>query len=73
MIDKLIDIKTIRAAVAGEDWAVNRVVEHYSKEIDKLCTYTVFLDDGTPVSRVDPAMKIQVTQEFIQSLKDFPI
>jgi len=41
------DVPTIRAAVAGETWAVEKVIEHYSGEIDRLCTKMKRQPDGS--------------------------
>ena len=38
---KMPEYETIRAAVAGEKWAVEKVVECYKDEIDRLSTVAV--------------------------------
>jgi len=49
----LLDLQTIRAAVAGEAWAVEKVIEHYSGEIDRLCITTKQQPDGSVEKVVD--------------------
>ena len=44
---KIPDYETIKAAVAGEKWALEKVIECFSGEIDKLSTVTKQLPDGT--------------------------
>ena len=48
-----LDLQTIRAAVAGEKWAVEKVIEHYSGEIDRLCITTKQQPDGSVEKVVD--------------------
>ena len=43
---KMPEYETIRAAVAGEKWAVEKVVECYKDEIDRLSTVSSFLIFG---------------------------
>ena len=44
---KMPEYETIRAAVAGEKWAVEKVVECYKDEIDRLSTAAVRQPDGS--------------------------
>ena len=44
---KMPEYETIRAAVAGEKWAVEKVVECYKDEIDRLSTVAVRQPDGS--------------------------
>ena len=48
-----LDLQTIRAAIAGETWAVEKVIEHYSGEIDRLCMITKKQLDGSFKKVVD--------------------
>ena len=41
------DYETIRAAVAGEKWAVEKVLECYADEIDQLATIEKEQPDGS--------------------------
>ena len=38
---ELIDYPTIKAAVAGEAWAIEKVVAHYADYIEETCTVEV--------------------------------
>lgn len=40
------DYETIRAAVAGEKWAVEKVIDCYADEIDQLATIEKKQPDG---------------------------
>lgn len=72
-MDAELDEETIRAAVAGEEWAIKSVVAHYESAIDELCTCTYISDNGTLISQIDEAKRSKVIREFIQAIKDFPI
>lgn len=69
----LVDYKTICAAVAGEEWAINKVVEHYAPEIERQCTSVVIDQDGRSQTVVDETLKEKVTKEFIEKIREFPI
>ena len=55
---KMPEYETIRAAVAGEKWAVEKVVDCYKDEIDRLST-------------VD--MRQSITKKLIEALPQFPL
>jgi len=65
------DVETIRAAVAGEIWAVEKIVEHYSGEIDRLCTKTEMQPDGSMKKVVDEDMRQSLVLKLIESLPQF--
>ena len=58
---KMPEYETIRAAVAGEKWAVEKVVECYKDEIDRLSTVAVRQPDGS------------TTKKLIEALPQFPL
>ena len=45
---KMPEYETIRAAVAGEKWAVEKVVECYKDEIDRLSTVCLLYTSPSP-------------------------
>ena len=60
MADQTIpDYETIRAAVAGETWAVEKVLMCYKDEIDKL--------------EIDEDMRQYITMKLIEALPQFPL
>jgi len=67
----LIDIDTIRAAVAGEAWAVEKVTEHYADEIERLCTVTKKLPNGHTKKVVDEDMRQKLLLGLIEALPNF--
>lgn len=50
---KMPEYETIRAAVAGEKWAVEKVVECYKDEIDRLSTVAVRQPDGSTKQEIN--------------------
>lgn len=55
----LLDTTTIRAAVAGEKWATEKVIEHYAPFIDGLA--------------VDEDMKQHLILKLLEELPNFPL
>ena len=56
--EMLLDTATIRAAVAGELWAKQKVIEHYTPMIDELA--------------VDEDMKQHLILKLLEELPNFP-
>ena len=65
---KMPEYETIRAAVAGEKWAVEKVVECYKDEIDRLSTVAVRQPDGSTKQEITEDMVEE--QSIPQSLKN---
>ena len=57
--EMLLDTATIRAAVAGELWAKQKVIEHYTPMIDELA--------------VDEDMKQHLILKLLEELPNFPM
>ena len=57
--EMLLDTDTIRAAVAGEKWAKEKVIEHYTPMIDELA--------------VDEDMKQHLILKLLEELPNFPM
>ena len=58
---KMPEYETIRAAVAGEIWAVEKVVECYKDEIDRLSTVAVRQPDGSTKQEINEDMRQSIT------------
>ena len=56
--EMLLDSATIKAAVAGEKWATEKVIEHYAPMIDELA--------------VDEDMKQHLIMKLLESPAEFP-
>ena len=57
--EMLMDTATIKAAVAGEPWAKQKVIEHYTPMIDELA--------------VDEDMKQHLIMKLLEALPNFPM
>lgn len=57
--ENLLDYETIRAATAGEKWAKQKVIEHYTPMIDELA--------------VDEDMKQHLILKLLEELPHFPM
>lgn len=57
--EMLLDTATIRAAVAGEKWAKEKVIEHYTPMIDELA--------------VNEDMKQHLIMKLLEELPNFPM
>ena len=57
--EMLLDTATIRAAVAGENWAKEKVIEHYTPMIDELA--------------VNEDMKQHLIMKLLEELPNFPM
>ena len=57
--EMLLDTDTIRAAVAGEKWATEKVIEHYAPTIEKMA--------------VDEDMKQHLIMKLLEELPNFPM
>jgi hypothetical protein len=69
---KMPEYETIRAAVAGEKWAVEKVVECYKDEIDRLSTVAVRQPDGSTKQEINEDMRQSITKKLIEALPQFP-
>lgn len=70
---KMPEYETIRAAVAGEKWAVEKVVECYKDEIDRLSTVAVRQPDGSTKQEINEDMRQSITKKLIEALPQFPL
>lgn len=66
-----LDLQTIRAAVDGEAWAVEKVIEHYSGEIDRLCMKAEKQPDGSMKKVIDEGMRQALITKLIEALPQF--
>ena len=57
--EMLLDTATIKAAVAGEKWAKQKVVEHYVPMIDEMA--------------IDENMKQHLIMKLLEELPHFPM
>lgn len=67
------DYETIRAAVAGEKWAVEKVLECYANEIDQLATIEKEQPDGSVKKEIDEDLRQALALKLIEAIPSFPL
>ena len=67
------DYETIRAAVAGEKWAVEKVLACYGGEIDKLATVKKRQPDGSMKKVIDEDLRQALVLKLIEAIPQFPL
>lgn len=67
------EYETIRAAVAGEKWAVEKVLECYADEIDQLATIEKKQPDGSMKNEIDEDMRQALVLKLIEAIPQFPL
>lgn len=73
MEQEMPDYETIRAAVAGEKWALEKVLACYGDEINRLAMVKKRQPDGTVKEVIDEDMRQHITTKLIQALPTFPL
>ena len=64
----LLPIDVIEAARAGDPLTVERVLRYYDRYINKLCTRTLYDEDGMPHVRVDEYMKHRLQAKLVKAI-----
>lgn len=67
------DFATIQAAIAGEQWALDKVLECYGDEINRLSTIGKRQPDGSIKAGVDENMRQQLIKKLLEAIPQFPI
>ena len=68
-----LDVKTIEAAVAGEKWALEKVLAYYADYIEELATVEIEQPDGNVKKVVDEDMKQQIGLRLLEEIPNFPL
>lgn len=63
----------IKAAVAGERWATEKVIAHYDSYIEELATVKERQPDGSVRTYVDEDMKQSIILNLLEKIPDFPL
>ena len=58
----------IDAACAGDATAIDHVLRHYDRYINKLCTRTLYEKDGSSCVRVDGVMKSRLQAKLVKAI-----
>ena len=68
-----LDVKAIEAAVAGEKWALEKVLAYYADYIEELATVEIEQPDGNVKKVVDEDMKQQIGLKLQEEIPNFPL
>ena len=66
-------LNTIEAAVAGEKWALEKVLAYYADYIEELATVEIEQPDGNVKKVVDEDMKQQSGLKLLEEIPNFPL
>ena len=67
------DFETIRAAVAGEKWAVEKVFECFADEIDQFANIEKEQPDGSVKKEIDEDLRQALALKLIEAIPSFPL
>lgn len=73
MEQEMPDYETIRAAVAGENWALEKVLDCYSDEINRLAMVKKRQPDGTVKEEIDEDLRQTLIMKLLEAIPQFPI
>ena len=68
-----LNLHTIEAAVAGETWALGKVLEYYADYMEELATVEVEQPDGSVKKVVDEDLKQQIGMKLLEEIPKFPL
>ena len=71
--EKLLDYETIKAAVAGERWATEKVLAHYAGYINELSTVEIRQANGKKKKVIDEDIRQRISLKLLEALPSFPL
>ena len=71
--EKLLDYETIKAAVAGERWATEKVLAHYADYINELSTVEIRQANGKKKKVIDEDIRQRISLKLLEALTSFPL
>lgn len=63
----------VKAAVAGEKWAMERVLRYYDDYMTELATVKERQPDGSVKIYVDEDLKQEIALKLLEKIPDFPL
>ncbi|MCO7137714.1 helix-turn-helix domain-containing protein [[Clostridium] leptum] len=73
MEQEMPDYETIRAAVAGEKWALEKVLDCYGDEINRLATVKKRQPDGSVKEDIDEDLRQTLIMKWLEAIPQFPM
>ena len=71
--EKLLDYETIKAAVASERWATEKVLAHYADYINELSTVEIRQANGKKKKVIDEDIRQRISLKLLEALPSFPL
>ena len=65
--------EVIKAAVAGEKWAMEKVIAHYDDYMTELTTVKERQPDSSVKSYVDEDLKQEIALKLLEEISNFPL
>lgn len=69
----LLDYVTIKGAVAGEKWAIEKVIAYYDDYMTELATVKEKQPDGSVRTYVDEDLKQEIALKLLEEIPNFPL
>ncbi len=69
----LLDYETIKGAVAGDRWAMERVLRYYDDYMTELATVKARRPDGSVRTYVDEELKQEIALKLLEEIPNFPL
>lgn len=73
MEQEMPDYEAIRAAVAGEKWALEKVLDCYGDEINRLAMVKKRQPDGTTKEEIDEDLRQTLILKLLEAIPQFPL
>lgn len=73
MEQEMSDYKTIRAAIAGEKWALEKVLTCYGDEINRLAMVKKRQPDGSVKEEIDEDLRQTLIMKLLEAIPQFPL
>ena len=73
MEQEMPDYETILAAVAGEKWALEKVLACYGDEINRLAMVKKRQPDGSVKEEIDDDLRQTLILKLLEAIPQFPI
>lgn len=73
MEQEMPDYETIRAAVAGEKWALKKVLDCYGDEINRLAMVKKRQPDGSVKEEIDEDLRQTLIMKLLEAIPQFPM
>jgi len=69
----LLDYDTIKGAVAGKKWAMEKVIAYYDDYMNELATVKEKQPDGSVRTYVDEDLKQEIALKLLEEIPNFPL